>query len=164
MTFEVRAEAPADARAIHAVHEACFPGPGEARLVAELRRRGELTVSVVAVADAAIVGHVAFSPLDVDGGIGLARVAVLETHRRHGVAAQLITAGLDRCRQLGFRFCVVLGEPAYYARFGFVAAPRHGLRDQYGGGDAFQVLALVPGGIPDGRGLVRYASAFESLG
>lgn len=161
MTLVVRAEAPADARAIFAVHAASFPTHAEARLVDELRTRGELKISLVAVLDGVIVGHVAFSDLDLPGGVGLAPVAVVESARRQGIAAQLINAGLAVCN--GAAFCVVLGEPTYYARFGFEPAPRHGLRDEYGGGDAFQVLALRDGGIPRGAGLVRYASAFATL-
>ena len=55
---------------------------------------------------------------------------------------------------------MVLGEPGYYGRFGFQPAPGLGLSDAYGGGDAFQVIELLPGGIPVGAGLVRYAPEF----
>lgn len=161
MTLVVRAEAPADARAIFAVHAAAFPTVAEANLVDALRRRNELTASLVAVLDGATVGHVAFSGLSLSSGVGLAPVAVLPRVHRRGVATGLIVAGLAASREHGF--CVVLGAPRFYARFGFEPAARHGLRDEYGGGDAFQVLALREGGIPRGAGLVRYASAFASL-
>ena len=59
---------------------------------------------------------------------------------------------------------VVLGEPAYYGRFGFTVASSWGLWDQYGGGPAFQVLELRPGGVPRGAGLVQYAEEFALLG
>jgi putative acetyltransferase len=60
-------------------------------------------------------------------------------------------------------FLVVLGEPAYYGRFGFTAAAACGLADEYGGGAAFQALELRPGAIPHGAGLVRYAPEFAAL-
>ena len=131
-----------------------------------LREAGALSVSLVAEVNEAAVGHVAFSPVQVASGhvgAGLAPVAVLPSFRRQGVAASLIRAGLAECRNGGLRWAVVLGRPAYYSRFGFQPAVNFGLTDEYGGGHAFQVVALVPGGIPSNEGLVRYASQFASL-
>lgn len=166
MNITIRAELPEDAEAIRRVVAHAFPTQAEADLVEALRRSGELIVSLVASDDDEIVGHVAFSPVltsDAREGIGLAPVAVNESHRCHGVAARLIGNGLDECRALGFRYAVVLGEPPYYSRFGFQPAARHGLTDEYGGGDAFQVLALEKGGIPESAGLVRYCAAFSAF-
>ena len=161
---DVRPENAVDIAGIHAVHVACFPTDAEARLVDALRENGELSVSLVATDEGGVVGHVAFSPVTVNaepGGRGLAPVAVLEKHRRQGIAARLIRAGIAKCRDQGCGYLVVLGDPSYYGRFGFVPAPTHGLQDEYGGGDAFQVLPLVDGALP--RGLVRYAAAFGQL-
>jgi putative acetyltransferase len=57
----------------------------------------------------------------------------------------------------------VLGEPAYYARFGFRPAAEFGLTDEYGGGQAFQAVELAAGGLPAGAGLVRYAPEFAAV-
>lgn len=171
MPVRIRRETPADAAAIHRVVASAFPTDAEARLVDDLRRDGDLRVSLVAVGeDGRIVGHVAFSPVvtagrshDRDHGIGLAPVAVLDAYRRRGIGAQLIEAGLAASRENKYAYAVVLGSPAYYSRFGFEPASTFGLADEYGGGDAFQVMALVRGGIPHGGGLVRYATAFSAL-
>jgi putative acetyltransferase len=160
----VRAERPGDASAIRRVHEAAFPTPAEATLVDALRTAGRLAVSLVALEADTVVGHVAFSPLDAPGGLGLAPLGVAPARQRRGIGAELVRAGLDACRAAGAAFVVVLGEPAYYARFGFAPASRWGLLDEYGGGDAFQALPLVPGGVPAGRGLVRYAPELAALG
>ena len=163
----VRPEQPCDVAAIHAVHVASFPTDLEARLVSLLRAAGHLPVSLVAEADGAIVGHVAFSPVSAAAGAvgaGLAPVAVLESYRRQGIAGRLIEAGLAECRAAGFGWAVVMGEPAYYSRFGFRPASTFGLSDEYGGGPAFQVIELVPGGLPSGAGLVRYAPEFAAVG
>jgi putative acetyltransferase len=128
---------------------------------------GRLCVSLVAVEQDEIVGHVAFSPVSVLGatdGVGLAPVAVLPSHRRRGIAERLIREGLAACQRAGYGFVVVLGEPGYYRRFGFVPASRLGLRDEYGGGEAFQALELPPGSIPPSGGLVRCAPEFAGLG
>ena len=55
---------------------------------------------------------------------------------------------------------VVLGEPGYYSRFGFVTAATHGLSDTYGGGDAFQVT-LLDADRPPANGIVKYAPEFD---
>jgi putative acetyltransferase len=159
----VRAEERGDAAAIHAIHAAAFPTGAEAHLVDALRAGGRLTVSLVAVTAATKVGHIAFSPVslaDVPGGLGLAPVAVLPQWRRRGIAAELVHAGLEACERAGTGFVVVLGEPAYYEQFGFRPARRWGLRDEYGGGDAFQALELRPGVLTRCGELVRYAPEF----
>lgn len=164
---DVRPEEPRDAAAITTLLRACFPSPGEARLVEQLRAAGNLSVSLVAVADDTVIGHVGFSPVTAAGvkfGAGLAPLAVHQGYRRRGVAAALVERGLDACRAAGFAWAVVLGEPEYYVRFGFRAAAEFGLSDEYGGGAAFQVLELKQGGIPKDAGLVKYAPEFASLG
>jgi putative acetyltransferase len=161
----IRPEQPADIEAIHAVQAACFPTLLEANLVHALRQSGRLTASLVADVGGTIVGHVAFSPVTTAGGargIGLGPVAVTEHHRRQGVAAQIIEKGLELCRASDYPWAVVLGEPAYYGRFGFRSAVEFGLSDEFGGGRYFQALELTPGGMPVGAGLVRYAPEFDA--
>lgn len=163
----IRPEEPGDERPIHGVHAAAFPTTLEARLVDALRAAGRLRVSLVAIEQGKIIGHVAFSPVTVagsDNGLGLAPVAVLPADQRRGVGAELIRAGLAACERAGCRFVVLIGEPAYYARFGFAPASRWGLQDEYGAGDAFQALELRAGSIPSGAGLVRYAPEFAAAG
>ncbi len=161
--MNVRSEEPADHGAIHAVHAESFPTVGEARLVDTLRAAGLLCVSLVAVEQGEVVGHVAFSPVSVLGandGVGLAPVAVLPAYRQRGIGEQLIREGLAVCERSSYGFVVVLGDPSYYRRFGFMPSGGWGLRDEYGGGEAFQALELRPGSIPPGGGVVRYAPEF----
>ena len=162
----VRKEYPADIAAIRELLVAAFPSSAEAELVDELRASGRLSISLVAIDDGAVIGHVAFSPVTVDGttlGLGLAPVAVRAERRRQGVAERLVREGLGLCRNANIGLVVVLGEPRYYARFGFEAARRHELRDEYQAGDAFQAVELVNGTIRPGGGLVRYCSEFAKL-
>jgi putative acetyltransferase len=163
----IRPERRDDAAAIYAVQAASFPSAAEARLVDLLRAAGRLAVSLVAENGGVVIGHIAFSPVMVASGVcgaGLAPVAVVESHRRQGIAAELVRAGLEACHAASFGWVVVLGEPAYYSRFGFRAASEFGLYDEYGGGPAFRCLELIPGALPVGAGLVRYAPEFASLG
>ena len=163
----VRPEVNADIAAIHDLHAIAFPTLAEARLVDALRAAGHLILSLVAAGDDGLIaGHLAFSPVTIDDtsvGVGLAPVAVLPAYRCRGIAAHLIREGLGRCRDAGYGFVVVLGEPEYYARFGFKRASTWGLRDEYGGGAAFQAFEVRPDAIPSNGGLVRYAPGFAAL-
>lgn len=150
-----------DHQAIRHVHETSFPTRGEADLVDRLRQSGRLAVSLVAEIEGRLVGHLALSPVTSPGGhgLGLAPVAVLPEFRRQGVARRLIERGLEAEAD----YIVVLGDPAYYERFGFRPASLYGYSDTFGGGDAFQILELRPGGLPSQPGLVRYAPEFDEL-
>jgi putative acetyltransferase len=163
----VRPEEEPDLQGIREVHAACFATPSEARLVDALRAAGRLSASFVAVEEDRIIGHLGFSPLTLGGvprGWGLGPLAVLSACRRRGVAALLIGEGLSCARRGGAGFVVVLGDPTYYGRFGFLPAWRWKVSGAYAGGDAFQALELTPGAIPTEGGAVRYASEFGALG
>jgi putative acetyltransferase len=167
---EIRPAESSDVAAIEAVHRATFPTDLEARLVRLLVERGQDAVSLVAVEGGQIAGHVLFSPatIEADGrvfatGLGLAPIAVLPPFQSRGFGSALIRAGLDACRQLATGFVVVLGAPAYYARFAFVPASRHRLTCEFGGDDAFQIQWLRNNpAIPPGC-FVRYAPEFREV-
>jgi putative acetyltransferase len=168
MTQAIRPEQSGDAPAVRRVHESAFPTPVEADLVDALRASGDLWLSLVAVDGWEVVGHVAFSPVTVNGeaasGMGLAPVAVHPDRQKQGLGTRLTMEGLAECRSAGVGFVVVLGWPAYYSRFGFRPASGFGLSSVYDAGDAFQVLETRPGGLPPSGGLVRYAPAFDVFG
>jgi putative acetyltransferase len=169
MELCIRPEQPTDAVAIRRVLEAAFPTPAEAHLVGLLRDGGHLGVSLVAERDGEIVGHIAFSPVDVEGaageggGSGLAPLAVLPAYQRQGIGGRLVREGLAACERMGSGFVVVLGEPEYYQRFGFTRADRRGLGNEYGADEAFMVLELRSGGIPADGGLIRYGPEFAAF-
>jgi putative acetyltransferase len=168
MGLVIRDEAPTDVASIHALNAAVFESDAEAQLVDSLRAHGSLTLSLVAVEEAGVVGHIAFSPLTITQsngkiveGVGLGPMAVSRALERSGVGTRLVTTGLDRLRAAGHRFCVVLGHPAYYPRFGFERASRFGIRWERDARDeAFFVLELARGGLMGVSGVVRYAPEF----
>lgn len=160
----IRSERPEDVSAIRAVLTDAFSSGAEAALVEALRKSGRLSISLVALEGDEIVGHIAFSPVTVagvSGGLGLAPVAVKTARQSEGIGSDLIREGLSPAAGSAAPFVVVLGEPAYYGRFGFTPASSFGLTGEHGGGDAFQVLELVDGVLPRGAGLVRYAPEFR---
>lgn len=160
----IRAEQPTDAPAIRAVLLAAFPTDAEARLVDLLRRVGRLSISLVAERTGQIIGHIAFSPITIAekiAGLGLAPLAVHPSAQRTGIGAALVRQGLSSCRTADTGFVVVLGDPAYYRRFGFKPASTWNLTDEYAGGLAFQALELHPDAAPPTGGLVKYAPEFS---
>ena len=164
--YKIRAEKCDDAEQIHAVHLASFPTNGEAKLVDALRATNCLPVSIVACIEDKIIGHAAFSPVTAGDstGIGLGPIAVIQSQRRLGIGARLIEDGLSKCRELGYAWIVVLGDPKYYARFGFRPASEFGLQDEFRGGSHFQAMELAKGQLPIGSRLVKYSPEFMKLG
>ena len=166
----IRPERSADVAAIRAVNERAFGQPDEAALVDAVRARGERRISLVAVDGARLVGHILFTPVtigepdQVHEAAGLAPLAVDPDHQRRGIGSRLVARGLDRCRECGYRIAVVLGHPAYYPRFGFVPARRHGIRFELDvPDDVFMVIELEPGALDGCTGVARYAPEFMSL-
>lgn len=166
----IRAETGADRAAVYDVNRLAFGQPDEAELVDRLRAAGRAIVSLVAVSDGTVVGHILFSPVTVeDGGaaphwLGLAPMAVRPARQRSGIGAALVRAGLGAARAAGATAVVVLGHPQYYPRFGFTPASRAGLRCVYDAPDeAFMAIELVAGGLAGRRGLVRYAPELDGL-
>jgi HAD superfamily hydrolase (TIGR01509 family) len=166
-TLDIRPEMPADLDDIRAVNRAAFSGPDEAALVDLARERGNATLSLVAVNDGRLLGHILFSPLSLEAsgprGLALGPVAVLPERQRAGIGSRLIRAGLDAARGLGYDYVVLLGNPAYYSRFGFRAARTFGLSGDYGDGDEFQAVELRPGALAGG-GRVHYIPEFAESG
>jgi putative acetyltransferase len=162
MTSQIRPEDPSDRAAIRRLHLVSFPTAAEANLVDGLRDDGDAVLSLVARERIAVVGHVLFSRMTAPfRALGLAPVAVLPACRRHGMAAALIEAGLSRAATLGWQAVFVLGDPAYYGRFGFDAAAASGFDNPYAG-PHFMVKPLAP--LPAASGPVAYAPAFDRLG
>ncbi|MDX2165599.1 MAG: N-acetyltransferase [Deltaproteobacteria bacterium] len=166
----VRAEQPADVAGIDAVVRAAFGQPVEAELVAALRAAGRATLSLVALEDGAIVGHVLYSPVRISGAaadvpvLGLAPMAVRPDRQRAGIGTRLAEAGLAACAARGVAALVVLGHPEYYPRFGFIPASQFGLRCIYDAPDeAFMALELLPGALSGVAGVVHYAPEFDAV-
>jgi len=165
--IEIRTEGAGDSRAIQQVHTEAFGGSAEANLVRLISERKKALISLVAVSDDSVVGHILFSRVTIDNvpaafnGIGLAPVAVLPTFQRRGIGSKLIREGLERCKQAGYDAVVVLGDPAYYSRFGFMRAADFGLQNEYGAHDEFMVLALRDGGLQAVNGMVKYLPEFR---
>ncbi|MBN1324470.1 MAG: N-acetyltransferase [Methanotrichaceae archaeon] len=157
MTY-VREEIPEDIEAIRKVNLEAFGEVIEADIVDRLRESCEDLLSLVAVHDGKVSGHILFSPMTIDDGVvgitriktssgdhpwfssaekggvvgmGLAPLAVLPDLQRKGIGSLLVRAGIAALRDRGCPFVILLGHPEYYPRFGFERASLYGIRCQW---------------------------------
>ena len=84
--------------------------------------------------------------------LALGPVAVAPHRQRVGHGTAVVQAALDAATELGERLVVVLGDPAFYRRFGFGRADRLGLTSPWSGlGEPWQALVLPPSVSEEGR-------------
>jgi putative acetyltransferase len=168
----IRPEAPHNLPAIRHAHQAAFGQDEEARLVDALRPSPAFIPELSLVAEAAgrVVGHVLFSHIAVDDGkvsvpaLALAPLAVLPACQGQGIGSQLVRDGLARARALGHRIVIVVGDPAYYTRFGFQPAAPLGLTCPYPvPAEAFMALELQAEALAGVQGAVVYPPAFDGV-
>ncbi len=137
--MEIREERPEDQETVAEVHREAFGGehgPAVAALVEDLREamRDSDGLSLVAVSDDRVAGHVMFSRglLDAPARLVaveiLSPVAVMPDMQGMGIAAALIRRGLGLRDSLAVPAVFLEGDPGYYRRLGFVPAKPLGFR------------------------------------
>lgn len=162
---QIRLEEPRDRDAVRDLLAACFPGFGEADLVDQLRRDGDIVLSLAAEDEGVVIGYVAFSRLKIEGGEGtspavaLAPLAVYTEYQSQGVATRLVREGHACLAYMGEKLAVVLGEPGYYGRFGYSHRRAAHFDSQY---QSPYLMAISFGGAP-WEGRLVYPAAFSVL-
>jgi putative acetyltransferase len=159
----IRTEISSDIGEVRSVHELAFGRPDEANLVDALRKEGSAVLSIVAAEHEQIIRHILFSRMIAPfRALGLGPVAVLPERQRNGIGSRLIRGGLARARAAGWEGVFVVGDPAYYRRFGFDACQASSFQSPYAGA-YFMVMALTAGGLQTKSGRIDYAPAFAAL-
>ena len=167
--MQIRPERASDIPAIREVNRAAFDSTLEPNLVDALRSDAADVISLVAVDDSEIVGHIMFSPVRVAGAeglraMGLAPMAVSPDRQRSGIGSALVRAGLAECASRGVEAVFVVGHPEYYPRFGFTRASTAGVSCEFEvADDAFMVVELVPGSVGGRTGTLHFHEAFQNL-
>lgn len=162
-----------DHDALHGLIASAFGRDDEARLMRKLWSEHAVEIEQAAEIGGVIVGYCAFTPVickpELNGLLlGLGPLAVAPEHQRQGVGAALVNKGLDACRKRNARLVAVLGDPAYYGRFGFEpAAKRKMTWAGFDAGDAFRIIVKDDddfGAIaPDDIRTIHYHPAFNMV-
>ncbi|ATY32503.1 GNAT family N-acetyltransferase [Sphingomonas psychrotolerans] len=172
MSIAIRPATGGDVAAIDALLRKAFPDAGEAMLVQRLCVDGDMVLTLVADDEetGSLAGVIAYSRMAVAIGdkpiaaVALAPLAVDAGQRGQGVAEALVRASLTQLADAGAMLVFVLGDPAYYERFGFSADWARGFASPYVG-DYLMALPLQGGAMPCGeRGAATHAKAFAQLG
>jgi putative acetyltransferase len=163
MDLKIQIESPEHYQAIHDILISCFKSDAEAKLVSALRENNKAVLSLVALEADEVVGHIMFSPVTTSPltnamGLGLAPLVVKSKFQKQGIGGILIQEGLLLCKEMGYDYVVLLGNPNYYQRFGFIKASDFGIKNEYGVDEPFMLIQLASSEVPSG--LVRYCEEF----
>ena len=140
MQVEIRGEVSSDFETIRSVTEQAFRNVSyasgdEQDIIERLRASGALSVSLVAAVGREIIGHIALSPSSSTDNsqewLALGPVSVLPEYQRKGVGSALIQRALAEIKDQGVTGCILIGDPAYYRRFGFELAPKFSPKPEY---------------------------------
>lgn len=166
MTTTVRPEKPTDEEAIELVTRRAFLShpyshQTEQFIIRALRADNALSVSLIAEDAGRITGHIALSPVTVSDGAagwyGLGPISVEPDLQRRGIGRALMERGLAELRKIGANGCVLVGDPAFYIRFGFANNPAlilEGVPQEF-----FLSLSL---GTSSPHGDVQFHQAFQA--
>lgn len=157
-----------DAPAIRAVHIAAFPTEAEANLVDQAAASKADLLSLVVRQEQAVTGHLLVSPITIHPtdertpwtAAAIAPIAVLPSLQRQGIGSALMHSAIERCRDQGIHAIILLGEPAYYKRFGFKPAHPLGYSCKWDdAAEAFMALELEADATEAlGQGHVKWKS------
>lgn len=157
---EIRETGPADFTRLADLYRDAFPAEDLLPLVTALLALGEDVLSLAALEAREVAGHVVLTACAVAGRVEpvalLGPLAVARDRQRQGVGSALIRAGLRRLVTAGVFRVFVLGDPGFYARFGFAAdrdvMPPYELPSEWRG--AWQYIDLRDARPPI-RGMLR---------
>jgi len=167
----IREEQPQDTKIIRDLNKRAFGQTQEADLVDKLRQTCDDLLSLVALMQNEVVGHILFTPVMVEGedsmvqGMALAPMAVLPEYQRQGIGSALVRTGIEKLKKRQCPFIIVLGHAEYYPRFGFEPASRYGIRSEWEvPDDAFMILVIGEFEMQGGATLAKYRPEFaESM-
>jgi putative acetyltransferase len=163
----IREEQSQDIASIRNLNKRAFSQTQEADLVDKLRQDCNDLLSLVAVVQDQVVGHILFSPATIESrqravqGMALAPMAVLPEYQRQGIGSKLVRTGIEKLKKGQCPFIIVLGHAEYYPRFGFEPASRYGVHSEWEvPDDAFMILLLSGPEMSTISGVAKYRPEF----
>lgn len=164
--MEIREETGADIEAIRRVNRRAFAQDQEGNIVDALRSNGAALLSLVAIVDGELVGHIMYSPAVVGEttGAALGPMAVLPEFQRQGIGSRVVEAGNQKLKDMGYPFIIVVGHAEFYPRFGFTPASKHNIRCEWDLPDeVFMMAVLDPLKMQGVSGLAKYRHEFSTV-
>ncbi len=166
--IKIREEQPEDVKKIRELNIHAFGQNQEADIVDNLRKNCPDIISLVAIMEDQVVGHILFSPVIIQSGektlkgMGLAPMAVLPEYQRQGIGSTLVYAGIEELKKRNCPFVIVLGHEEYYPRFGFERASAHGIKCEWEVPDgAFMILVFSESELQGVSGVAKYHPEFS---
>lgn len=168
----IRREEESDRQRVLDITKLAFESDVEPKLVERIRESDDFIpeLSLVAVDDGALVGHLIFSAMTIqtDGegipALCLGPISVTPERQGQGVGATLIRHGLAECQRLGYHIIVLVGHAEYYPRFGFRPANERGLSIGIEAPpEAFMVYEGISGALDGVTGTVVFSPAFDGM-
>ena len=165
----IREENSNDYDAIRYVNYQAFNQPMEGNIVDKIRNLGYKFLSLVAEVNNKIVGHIFFSPMEIEGctevkgGMGLAPLSVLPEYQNQGIGGMLINEGIDMLKKKDVPYIIVVGHERYYPKFGFEKASKYGLKSQWTEvpDGAFMVIILDQEKMKGVHGVAKYINEWN---
>ena len=167
----LRREQPGDEEPTRALHDAAFGVPEgaehsvETRILDRLRSDGDLLDALTLVAELGgeVVGHVVCSRASMGEGpsVALGPIAVRPDHQGQGVGSALVAAVLVTADSRAEPSVVLLGDPGWYAHFGFETAAAHGIGSPGPWQDRYFQVKRLQAWRPELAGPFRYPPAFD---
>ena len=173
MDIIIRQETKNDFRAVYSLTKSAFGQVNESELIEALRKSHTFVpeLSLVAIIDSQIVGHILFTKIIIsdpagfeNSSLSLAPLSVDPRFQRQGIGGQLIRFGLNKAKELGYKSVIVLGHEHYYPKFGFSPSSKWDIKAPYDVPEnAFMGIELVENGLMNARGTVQYPKEFDNL-
>ena len=164
----IRKETPEDTLAVRYINKQAFGRDVEPDLIDKLRKRRGFVLSLVAVEENRVVGHILFTPITIESesasvtAVALGTMSVLPEHQRQDIGSQLVRAGLEELKKDRHEIVIVIGHPEYYPRFGFSPASKYGINCEFEVPDeVFMALELSEGALDKVSGTVKYQPEFS---
>lgn len=161
--MDIRTTSLSDHSQIDNVIKAAFDSSAEASLVKALRKDGDVIISLVAILEGVVAGHIVLSKMNGPvRALGLAPVSVIPKYQRKGIGGKLILSALEMAKLDAWQAVFLLGHTHYYSRFGFSTALAQPFTSPYAGPN-FMAIELQDGALTGKSGPIEYAPAFSAL-